>query len=132
MLWGWNTVRRMSRYLRFWSVNVHILLKSHPSYEAHLIKRQSIKSISQVMFPSYRGYMASVELGSEDIRKVRKKWFLSKRLLCGIDIYRYCCIDTSMWYLCKGAKSLRKAKRSCRQGRTGKSTPFSNVEVIFF
>ena len=73
MLWGWNTVRRMSRYLRFWSVNVHILLKSHPSYEAHLIKRQSIKSISQVMFPSYRGYMASVELGSEDIRKVRKK-----------------------------------------------------------
>ena len=52
-------------------------------------QRQSIKSISQVMFPSYRGYMASVELGSEDIRKVRKKWFLSKRLLCGIDIYRY-------------------------------------------
>jgi len=37
----------------------------------HSLGLEHSKEDRQVMFPSYRGYMASVELGPEDIRKVQ-------------------------------------------------------------
>ena len=80
--------------------------------------------ISQVMFPSYRGYMASVELGSEDIRKVRIK-----------SVFPFSFFLFSKTHFKKGAKFVWKAKRNCRQGRTGKLTthflPFFGVLINF-
>ena len=71
MHWGWNTVRRISRSLHIYYHKVTQV--SCCSALLWFSEDRCCQSIPQVMFPSYRGYMASVELGSEDIRKV---WYL--------------------------------------------------------